>query len=134
MRIAETLLIAVMLLAAPAVVAQEDGPAEESTWGRCVAQDNNRDGNDASNGTVDNTSAFENLTEEDCENASAPWENANNSSNVPSDIGPGDNPGDGDHPGQDDDPGEGDDGSGNQDDHPDEDDNPGQDGEDNSDR
>lgn len=88
--------------------AMTDGANESATWGLCQAQENNRQGNNASNGTVDETPPFANLSEEDCEDAEHPRNQS------PGEQGPPD-----DRPGQGDGDEEG------EDEHPDEDENPG---------
>jgi hypothetical protein len=91
-----TLLVAVSLLFAfPISLAEEgadDGPDENATWGLCTAQDANEGGDEASNGTVSSTPAYNDTDEEDCEEAEHP---ANDTG------GPEDRPGADDNPGDD---------------------------------
>lgn len=123
MKHAEIWLAAIVMLAAPMVVSAEgDGADENATWGLCQAQENSEQGNNASNGTVQSTPPFENLSEEDCENAEPPWAGTPGADHAPEDPGRPENPG-GDHPGEDENPG----GDQQPDDNPDQDDNPGND-------
>lgn len=112
------ILAALVLIGGPLVASTSvaDGADDNATWGLCQADENNEQGDNSSNGTIEETPPFENLSDSDCENASAPWEGTPGEDHAPNGTpGPGDNPGDG-----------GDDG-GDGDDHPDEDDNPGDD-------
>lgn len=108
------ILSALFLVAAPLAVAEEhgedQGPPEESTWGLCQAEEASQPGNEASNGTVNETPPFQDVDEEDCENAERPG------NGTASD----DRPGADDHPDEDDNPGDD-----RASDHPDEDDNAG---------
>lgn len=86
-------MVACLMIAAPVVVAQEDDgeTPEESTWGLCQAKQASQPGNQASNGTVNQTPPFSNVSEEDCQEADHPSNQT---------FGPDDHPDDEDHPGQ----------------------------------
>lgn len=109
----ETVIVtALVLLAAPAAMATFPSEGEDpSLWGRCTAQDAFEQGNESSNGTVGETPPFANLTEDECDNATAPWDGTPGDEHVPED------------PGND----SGEDEDDNADGHPDENDNPGND-------
>lgn len=98
------ILSALFLVAAPLAVAEEHGedqaPPEESTWGLCQAKEASQPGDEASNGTVSETPPFQNLTEEDCEDAERPG-NDTAPGGPPEDL-----PGAEDHPDDDDNAGD----------------------------
>lgn len=89
-----------LLFAFPVALADEgdgqEGPAEESTWGVCVADDASEQGDEDSNGTVSSTPPFASTSEEDCDEASAPWNGTAGDDHVPADPphDGDDNPGD----------------------------------------
>lgn len=119
------MLTALLLVAAPLAVAEEEGenegPPGEATWGLCTAKEASQPGDEASNGTVSGTPPFQGISEEECENAERP---GNGTGGPPEDL-----PGPEDHPDQDDNPGDEhqpeNPGDGSEPDHPDEDDNAG---------
>lgn len=79
--------VATALLVAAAPLAVADGPADDSEWGRCQAYFAAETGNDNSNGTVYDTPPFQNLSEEECEETSPPYEG------TPAEEHAGDHPG-----------------------------------------
>lgn len=96
---------ALFLLAAPFAASMAGANVDDNaTWGLCQADEANEQGDEASNGTVDETPPFANTSEEDCEEAEHPADRS-----VP---GPDDRPGADENPGDEyrEDPG-GDDGS-----------------------
>lgn len=81
-------LIAVsLLLAVPATIADDEGPDDEANYGLCTAQEESQAGENASNGTVSSSPAFENTSEEECSNATAPWNGTPGEEHVPEDPG-----------------------------------------------
>lgn len=94
-----------VVLAAPFMVASAnttDTFDENATWGLCEADEVNEQGDEASDGAVEDTPVFSNLTEEDCENATAPWNGTPGKEYAPKDPGePDDNPDEDDNPGDD---------------------------------
>lgn len=103
----DTIVVAVALaLAGPFLVASasaDDGPDDNATWGLCTAKNVSELGNEASNGTVNATPAFSNLSEEDCEDAEDPWNGSPGDDHIPGDPGGNESPGD---PGGNESPGE----------------------------
>lgn len=98
-----TLLVAVsLMLSFPLALAEEDQdhPPEEATWGLCTAEEENQDGDEASNGTVSSTPPFNQTSEEDCEQTKHPSNQTRDRANETR-PGPEDHPDDEDNRGED---------------------------------
>lgn len=89
-----------LLFAFPVALADEDDTSEDeseaSTWGVCVADEANQQGDEDSNGTVSSAGPFNATSEEDCDEAAAPWNGTTGDDHVPADPPHDgeDNPGD----------------------------------------
>lgn len=89
-----------LLLAFPVALADDDNapedPSQASTWGVCVADEANQQGDEDSNGTVSRTGPFNATSEEGCDEATAPWNGTAGDDHAPADPPHDgeDNPGD----------------------------------------
>ncbi len=78
----------------------DDAPADEATWGLCQAYFASEPGNEASNGTVYDTPAFEDINASVCEDTEPPWAGTPGEDYAPDDP-VRDRPGEDDNPGDD---------------------------------